>query len=166
MAFWPRLNFCTAFSTNALSICHAIGQEIERIERSHRYVIAPHEPFSDDETRRIARSLHDRMTECRYMTPRSPTSPRRKKKGGPRREKSTFSPKDATHWKRPIVKWVSPSTNGIWITSKRIRITTRSSKRSEISQLAIISRWTNNRISQNKCIVIIRKRLLEWRGIC
>jgi len=37
----PRMNFSTAWSTNAVSICHACGlTNIRRIERSRRYLLA------------------------------------------------------------------------------------------------------------------------------
>ena len=51
----PRLNFATAFSTNAVSICHVAGlKNILRIEKSRRYT------GSCD---------YDRMTECYYPKP-------------------------------------------------------------------------------------------------
>ena len=63
--FGPRLNFATAWSTNAVAICHALGLEkITRIERSRRYVV----PAGEDEGDFIA-SHHDRMTECHYPAP-------------------------------------------------------------------------------------------------
>lgn len=38
MEIGPRLNFCTAFSTNAVSVCRAVGLDsIRRLERSARY---------------------------------------------------------------------------------------------------------------------------------
>eukprot|EP00501_MAST-03F_sp_TOSAG23-6_P000749 GSMAST32.ASY1.ANO1.777.1 assembled CDS len=46
----PRLNFCTAYSSNAVSILHGCGiKKVTRLERSRRY---------------LAAALHDRMTEC------------------------------------------------------------------------------------------------------
>ena len=58
----PRLNFATAFSTNAVSVCHACGMKsIERIERSRRYVV----PNDVDKAEFVKRN-HDRMTECVY----------------------------------------------------------------------------------------------------
>ena len=88
MELWPRLNFCTAFSTNAVSICHAIGQEMEprivslmeRIERSHPI---RHRAKRTVQRRRNARSLHDRMTECRHMTPITNFTPKTKERGPP-----------------------------------------------------------------------------------
>lgn len=71
----PRLNFSTAWSTNAVSICRSIGLErIDRIERSCRYLIKVR-PKDDslhitkDEENAFAAKLHDRMTECRYERP-------------------------------------------------------------------------------------------------
>ncbi|MCS7215078.1 MAG: phosphoribosylformylglycinamidine synthase, partial [Thermodesulfovibrio sp.] len=38
----PRLNFSTAWSTCAVSVCHSIGiKKIQRIERSRRYKLIP-----------------------------------------------------------------------------------------------------------------------------
>ena len=37
----PRMNFSTAWSTNAVSICHSCGlTKVSRIERSRRYLLA------------------------------------------------------------------------------------------------------------------------------
>jgi len=61
----PRLNFETAFSTNAVDICHACGlTKIKRLERSRRYIL----PAGVDKEQFIA-ELHDRMTECHYPEP-------------------------------------------------------------------------------------------------
>jgi len=61
----PRLNFATAFSTNAVSICHACGlKKITRLERTRRY----RPPDNLNQDRFIALS-HDRMTECHYPEP-------------------------------------------------------------------------------------------------
>ena len=58
----PRLNFATAWSTNLLSICRAVGlNDVVRIERARRLVI----PASSDGKAFIA-SCHDRMTEQVY----------------------------------------------------------------------------------------------------
>jgi phosphoribosylformylglycinamidine synthase len=72
----PRMNFTTAWSTNAVSVCHACGLTmIRRIERSRRYsvlfgsssmpsgVSSFHEQFLG--------LVHDRMTECHYPQPLS-----------------------------------------------------------------------------------------------
>ncbi len=61
----PRLNFATAWSSNMVSICHAIGLSgISRVERSRRYLV----PGGDDPQDFIA-AHHDRMTECLYSEP-------------------------------------------------------------------------------------------------
>lgn len=61
----PRLNFETAFSSNAVSICHSCGlKKIRRIERSTRYLLLP----EIDKAEFIAEHC-DRMTECVYEKP-------------------------------------------------------------------------------------------------
>lgn len=74
----PRLNFSTAFSTNAVSICQSIGlKKVERVERSRRYLVefnAKHHTqtsglLNKDEEKALVDRLHDRMTECRYVKP-------------------------------------------------------------------------------------------------
>lgn len=73
----PRLNFSTAWSTNAVSICASIGlKKIERIECSIRYLIhtkskdeADSKPITPKEEHELVRKLHDRMTQCRYLKP-------------------------------------------------------------------------------------------------
>jgi phosphoribosylformylglycinamidine synthase len=61
----PRLDFATAYSTNAVAICHACGlQKVTRVERSRRYLL----PAEIDRDDFIARN-HDRMTECPYREP-------------------------------------------------------------------------------------------------
>ena len=71
----PRLNFSTAWSTNAVSICRSIGLErIDRIERSCRYLIQVRSKddstmITKEEENAFAAKLHDRMTECRYEKP-------------------------------------------------------------------------------------------------
>jgi phosphoribosylformylglycinamidine synthase len=82
----PRMNFTTAWSTNAVSVSHACGlTKITRIERSRRYKLTFKERvrgFEDSRNReRNIKSLepltlgilesflnliHDRMTECPY----------------------------------------------------------------------------------------------------
>ena len=58
----PRLNFETAFSTNAVAICRACGlDKILRVEKSRRWIL----PQNEDRNHFIARH-HDRMTECSY----------------------------------------------------------------------------------------------------
>ncbi len=68
----PRMNFSTAWSTNAVSICHACGlSKISRIERSRRYLlIGGSGAFSDKAVAKVFHDLvHDRMTECAYPSP-------------------------------------------------------------------------------------------------
>jgi len=61
----PRMNFATAWSSNMVSICRAIGiDKVSRVERSRRYAV----PESDDVQQFIA-AHHDRMTECPYPEP-------------------------------------------------------------------------------------------------
>ncbi|MGE5237708.1 MAG: phosphoribosylformylglycinamidine synthase [Chloroflexota bacterium] len=71
----PRMNFTTAWSTNAVSVCHACGlQKIERIERSRRYLVvferSVEQPLGHGTlSRQFIGLVHDRMTECRYPEP-------------------------------------------------------------------------------------------------
>ena len=73
----PRLNFSTAWSTNAVSICKSIGlTQIDRIEESRRYLIhfkprdaTDTQAISKKEEQALLAKLHDRMTECRYTKP-------------------------------------------------------------------------------------------------
>jgi phosphoribosylformylglycinamidine synthase len=61
----PRLNFATAWSSNMVSICRAIGLDcVTRVERSRRYLV----PAEQDLQAFIAAN-HDRMTECHYPEP-------------------------------------------------------------------------------------------------
>ncbi len=61
----PRLNFETAFSTNAVAICRACGlDKILRVEKSRRWIL----PQNEDRNHFIVRH-HDRMTECPYASP-------------------------------------------------------------------------------------------------
>ncbi|HSW62386.1 MAG TPA: phosphoribosylformylglycinamidine synthase [Dissulfurispiraceae bacterium] len=65
----PRMNFSTAWSTNAVSICHAAGlTKVERIERSRRYrLVFPKQKSAAAFDKDAFLSLvHDRMTECEY----------------------------------------------------------------------------------------------------
>ncbi len=77
----PRMNFTTAWSTNAVSVCNACGlAKVTRIERSRRYKIVNSaevqkrgsvEPsvlpsFRASELSSFIELLHDRMTECLY----------------------------------------------------------------------------------------------------
>ena len=68
----PRMNFTTAWSTNAVSVCRACGlDKIRRIERSRRYrLVADREP-AGDRIEPFLSKVHDRMTECPYPAPLS-----------------------------------------------------------------------------------------------
>src|SRR5208283_1239552 len=65
----PRLNFTTAWSANAVSICRACGLlKVGRIERSRRFRLLPRKggtqaAFPEEEFLKL---IHDRMTETRY----------------------------------------------------------------------------------------------------
>ncbi|XP_060112179.1 phosphoribosylformylglycinamidine synthase [Heteronotia binoei] len=66
----PRLNFSTAASTNAVSVCRAAGLEmVDRIECSRRYLIKCDQRPSLSQEACLVASLHDRMTEQRYLEP-------------------------------------------------------------------------------------------------
>lgn len=66
----PRLNFSTAASTNAVSICQAVGlSSVDRIECSRRYLIKCQNRPSLLEAEAIVAPLYDRMTECCYDQP-------------------------------------------------------------------------------------------------
>ncbi|XP_076642903.1 phosphoribosylformylglycinamidine synthase isoform X1 [Halictus rubicundus] len=66
----PRLNFSTAFSSNAVSICKSVHlQKIIRIESSIRYCIKHNGKLDKTLEDAITDALHDRMTECRYTKP-------------------------------------------------------------------------------------------------
>ncbi len=61
----PRMNFATAWSSNMVSICQAIGlDKVTRVERSRRYLV----PAGEDKEAFVA-AKHDRMTECPYPAP-------------------------------------------------------------------------------------------------
>ncbi len=63
----PRLNFSTAFSTNAVSICRACGlDKVSRIERSRRYLLHTSTGLNDEHRAAFLALVHDRMTECPY----------------------------------------------------------------------------------------------------
>ncbi len=71
----PRMNFTTAWSTNAVSVCHACGlKKISRIERSRRYkfvirdasrVTSVNDFYSSLITHHLS-LFFDKMTECLY----------------------------------------------------------------------------------------------------
>jgi len=66
----PRMSFTTAWSTNAVSICHACGlSAIRRIERSRRYLLRTRGAVSEEATTAFLAAVHDRMTECPYPEP-------------------------------------------------------------------------------------------------
>ncbi|UCD34712.1 MAG: phosphoribosylformylglycinamidine synthase [Nitrospiraceae bacterium] len=82
----PRMNFTTAWSTNAVSVCHACGlYNIERIERSRRYLfifsegnalsMQQREAFYSSLITDHASLFYDRMTECPYPGPLSGFEP-------------------------------------------------------------------------------------------
>ncbi|MGD2134671.1 MAG: phosphoribosylformylglycinamidine synthase, partial [Gemmatimonadales bacterium] len=63
----PRMNFTTAWSTNAVAVCRACGLDVvRRIERSRRYRLQADGPLSDEQLGAFAAMVHDRMTECPY----------------------------------------------------------------------------------------------------
>jgi len=76
----PRMNFTTAWSTNAVSVCHACGlKKVTRIESSRRYKFVFSEQlvvnseqltdFSLSLVTRYSSLFYDRMTECPYPEP-------------------------------------------------------------------------------------------------
>jgi phosphoribosylformylglycinamidine synthase len=66
----PRLSFTTAWSTNAVAVCHACGlTSIQRIERSRRYLLRGAPTLDPGDRDRFLASVHDHMTECPYPTP-------------------------------------------------------------------------------------------------
>nr|XP_060636066.1 phosphoribosylformylglycinamidine synthase-like [Anolis sagrei ordinatus]XP_060636070.1 phosphoribosylformylglycinamidine synthase-like [Anolis sagrei ordinatus] len=66
----PRLNFSTAASTNAVSVCKAAGLEkIDRIECSRRYLFKCDQPPTPSQEATLVSSLYDRMTEQCYPEP-------------------------------------------------------------------------------------------------
>lgn len=66
----PRLNFSTAASTNAVSVCWAAGlDKIDRIECSRRYLIKCNQCPSSSQEASLVSLLHDRMTEQCYPEP-------------------------------------------------------------------------------------------------
>lgn len=61
----PRLNFATAWNTNALSVIRACGiTKVTRIERSRRYVLE-----SGTDSEKFIKDNHDQMTEMVYPEP-------------------------------------------------------------------------------------------------
>jgi phosphoribosylformylglycinamidine synthase len=67
----PRMNFTTAWSTNAVSVCHSCGlPKVTRIERSRRYHLVFSAAAAQDlgpfSSTSFLSLVHDRMTECPY----------------------------------------------------------------------------------------------------
>lgn len=61
----PRMNFATAWSSNMVSICRAVGLNVvTRVERSRRYLVPEGEAIDV-----FIAAHHDRMTECPYPAP-------------------------------------------------------------------------------------------------
>ncbi|XP_076754672.1 phosphoribosylformylglycinamidine synthase [Xylocopa sonorina] len=66
----PRLNFSTAFSSNAVSICRSVHlNKITRIEVATRYYIKHSGIINKNVEDAITDALLDKMTECRYTKP-------------------------------------------------------------------------------------------------
>ncbi|KAA8589289.1 hypothetical protein FQN60_012654, partial [Etheostoma spectabile] len=70
----PRLNFSTAWSTNAVSICQSAGlTNVTRVELSRRFLIKPKNGENvnelDGDTKKLIACLYDSMTECIYQHP-------------------------------------------------------------------------------------------------
>ena len=64
----PRMNFTTAWSTNATAICQACGlSQVKRIERSFRYLLKADLSYAQKDA--FLALVHDRMTECPYPEP-------------------------------------------------------------------------------------------------
>jgi len=62
----PRLNFSTAWSSNAVSICEGCGLPVARLERSRRYLLKAGAPLTAAERGAFLAAVHDRMTEMPY----------------------------------------------------------------------------------------------------
>lgn len=69
----PRLNFSTAWSSNAVEICKSCGLNVPRVERSRRYRITTEDatPLKPAGIDAFLTLVHDRMTETRYEEPLS-----------------------------------------------------------------------------------------------
>ncbi|XP_064189678.1 phosphoribosylformylglycinamidine synthase isoform X2 [Anguilla rostrata] len=70
----PRLNFSTAWSTNAVSICQSVGlSQVARVELSRRLLMKPKdgasETMAEEKMEKLIASLYDSMTECIYPRP-------------------------------------------------------------------------------------------------
>ncbi|CAL8309072.1 unnamed protein product [Lota lota] len=65
----PRLNFSTAWSTNAVSICQSAGLgAVTRVEPSRRLLIKSLDDLNG-EVEQLIEGLYDGMTECIYQRP-------------------------------------------------------------------------------------------------
>jgi len=63
----PRMNFTTAWSTNAVSVCNGCGlSKVSRIERSRRYRLVLRGQPGEELKKHLTGMVHDRMTECPY----------------------------------------------------------------------------------------------------
>ncbi len=61
----PRMNFATAWNTNAVAVCHACGlTKIKRVERSRRHLLSV-----SVNREKFIENNHDRMTEMEYPEP-------------------------------------------------------------------------------------------------
>ncbi|XP_046748343.1 phosphoribosylformylglycinamidine synthase [Diprion similis] len=66
----PRLNFSTAFSSNAVSICKSVQlNKVRRLEVSTRYLVKLKSMLNEETVSAIVDAMHDKMTECRYLEP-------------------------------------------------------------------------------------------------
>ncbi len=66
----PRMNFTTAWSSNAVSVCGACGlDKVKRIERSRRYRLGTGAAAAHIQVEKFLPEIHDRMTECPYPAP-------------------------------------------------------------------------------------------------
>jgi phosphoribosylformylglycinamidine synthase len=64
------MSFTTAWSTNAVAVCHACGlDKVRRIERSRRYALRTRSPLRPEQETAFLTQVHDRMTECPYPEP-------------------------------------------------------------------------------------------------
>jgi len=67
----PRLSFSTAWSTNAVAICHACGlKDITRVERSTRYLLN-NQNVPKESLETFLNEVQDRMTQTQYSEPLS-----------------------------------------------------------------------------------------------
>lgn len=70
LEYGPRMTFASAFSSNAVSICHACGlSSIDRLERSRRFRFTLAKDLTPRAKSVINDILHDRMTEEEYKEP-------------------------------------------------------------------------------------------------